>query len=129
MLLRLGIQFRILFYAIIAGILIGIVFDFYRIVRGSKIQKVILFIEDILFCILCAIIIFTFLLYYNYAFMGPYVYIFILISMILYFRLISSFVIRIEVKSITFICKKIRVLIKNFLYPFKLFLSKVSKKK
>ena len=129
MLLRLGIQFEILFYAIVSGMLIGLSFDFYKIVRGNSVPKIILFIEDILFFSLCAIIIFTFLLYYNYAFMGPYVYVFILIAIIFYFKFISSFISRIEVKLFEFICKKIRVGIKNILYPFKLFLSKISIKK
>ena len=61
MLLNTGIQFSIIMYAILAGILTGAMFDLYRIIRGSKVPKPILVIEDILFSILAAMIVFTFL--------------------------------------------------------------------
>ena len=64
MLLNTGIQFSIIMYAILAGILTGAMFDLYRIIRGSKVPKPILVIEDILFSILAAMIVFTFLLYF-----------------------------------------------------------------
>ena len=49
MLLNTGIQFSIIMYAILAGILTGAMFDLYRIIRGSNVNKVIIAIEDILF--------------------------------------------------------------------------------
>ena len=39
-------------------------FDVYRIIRGAKVPKFIIFIEDILFWILAAVIVFTFLTIY-----------------------------------------------------------------
>ena len=75
--LTLEVQFNIVLYSILSGILTGILFDLYNIIRGVKVPKIIVFIEDILFWILAAIIVFTFLLYTSYAFLGPYVYIFI----------------------------------------------------
>ena len=89
MLLNTGIQFSIIMYAILAGILTGAMFDLYRIIRGSNVNKVIIAIEDILFWILAAMIVFAFLLYTNYAFLGAYVYIFMILSLALYIRFIS----------------------------------------
>ena len=83
MLLNTGIQFSIIMYAILAGILTGAMFDLYRIIRGSNVNKVIIAIEDILFWILAAMIVFAFLLYTNYAFLGAYVYIFMILSLAL----------------------------------------------
>ena len=80
MLLNTEIQFSIIMYAILAGILTGAMFDLYRIIRGSNVNKVIIAIEDILFWILAAMIVFAFLLYTNYAFLGAYVYIFMILS-------------------------------------------------
>ena len=69
-----NIQFSIILYALLAGILTGLMFDLYRIIRGSKVPKAIIVIEDTLFWVLAAMIIFAFLLYKNYAFIGVYVY-------------------------------------------------------
>ena len=44
-----NIQFSIILYALLAGILTGLMFDLYRIIRGSKVPKVIIVVEDILF--------------------------------------------------------------------------------
>ena len=38
MLLNTGIQFSIIMYAILAGILKGAMFDLYRIIRGSNVN-------------------------------------------------------------------------------------------
>ena len=73
--LELKVQLDIILYAVLAGILLGAMFDLYRIIRGNKVPKLISAIEDILFSILAAISIFLFLLYTNYAFLGFYIYI------------------------------------------------------
>ena len=61
-----NIQFSIILYALLAGILTGLMFDLYRIIRGSKVPKVIIVVEDILFWGLAAMVVFAFLLYTNY---------------------------------------------------------------
>ena len=88
--LSTDIQFNIILYALLAGILTGLMFDLYRIIRGSKVPKFIVVIEDILFWVLSAMIVFTFLLYTNYAFLGAYVYVFMIISLALYMKFISN---------------------------------------
>ncbi len=119
------VQFQIIFYSIIAGIITGGIFDLYRIIRGQNDKKIITAIEDILFGILSAIIIFTFLLYKNYAFLGTYAYIFIIISFLLYLKFVSNNVIKIELVLIRFLGKFFRVVIKNFLYPFKIIINNI----
>jgi spore cortex biosynthesis protein YabQ len=126
--LQLNVQFNIVMYSLLAGVLTGILFDVYRIVRGLKIPKIIIVIEDILFWALCALVIFTFLLYTNYAFLGTYVYIFIFIALALYFKLLSHFVVKIESTIGKIICKFFRVGIKKFLYPFRVILGKIGNK-
>lgn len=122
--LQLKIQFDIILYGVLAGQLMGTIFDLYRLFRGAQVAKAIIIVEDILFCILCAILVFLFLLYMNYAFLGPYVYLFIFISLVLYFRFISSHILFIERYLNKAIYKIFRILIKNISYPIKLFLSK-----
>lgn len=122
MLLNTKIQFSIIMYAILAGILTGIIFDLYKIIRGSNVNKIIIVIEDILFWILTAIIVFTFLLYTNYAFLGVYVYIFMILSLTLYIRFISNVCVKFEVKFVNALLKVFRVIFKHLIYPFKIIL-------
>ena len=119
MLLNTGIQFSIIMYAILAGILTGAMFDLYRIIRGSNVNKVIIAIEDILFWILAAMIVFAFLLYTNYAFLGAYVYIFMILSLALYIRVISDICVKFELKLVNILAKVFRVIFKHLIYPFK----------
>ena len=126
--LQLNVQFDIVMYSLVAGVLTGILFDVYRIVRGVKIPKVIIVIEDLLFWSLCTLVIFTFLLYTNYAFLGTYVYIFIFIALALYFKLLSHFIVIMENTIGKIVCKIFRVVIKNFLYPFRVILKKMGNK-
>lgn len=126
--LQLNVQFDIVMYSLLAGVLTGVLFDVYRIVRGFKIAKVIIVIEDILFWALCTLVIFTFLLYTNYAFLGTYVYIFIFIALALYFKLLSPFIVKVENAIGKIIYKTFRVVIKNFLYPFRVILEKMGNK-
>ena len=117
--LKTDVQFSIILYAMLAGILTGAMFDLYRIIRGSNVNKIVIAIEDILFWILAAMAVFTFLLYTNYAFLGAYVYIFMIISLTLYIRFISNICIKFELKLISALGKMFRVIFKNFIYPFK----------
>ncbi len=127
--LSLDVQIDILVYSILSGILVGILFDLYNIIRGLKIPKIIVVIEDLLFWILAAIIVFTFLLYTNYAFLGPYVYIFMVLTVILYLKFISPTVFRIEKYLISKIAKVIRITFKNVVYPIKIIYYSISGKK
>ncbi len=127
--LSLDVQIDMLVYSILSGILAGILFDLYNIIRGFRIPKIIVIIEDILFWILTAVIVFTFLLYTNYAFLGPYVYIFMILTLIFYLKFISPIVFKIEKYIISKIAKIIRIIFKNAVYPIKIIYYSISGKK
>lgn len=118
--LSLNVQINIVLYSIFSGILTGILFDLYNIIRGFKIPKIIIIVEDILFWILTAFIVFTFLLYTNYAFLGPYVYIFMILTLIIYLKFISPVIFKLEKYIISKIGKFIRIIFKNSIYPIKI---------
>ncbi|GKU26148.1 spore cortex biosynthesis protein YabQ [Clostridium folliculivorans] len=120
MLLPLKIQFEIVIFSLVAGMLTGVLFDIYRAIRGIGTPKFIVFIEDFLFWILTAIIIFTFLLYVNYAFLGMYVYLFIIIGAFIYIKLFSKKVLKTEKKAERVAGKGMRIFFKNLSYIFKL---------
>ena len=121
-------QFNIIIYALLAGILTGIMFDLYRIIRGTIVPKLIMMIEDILFWILAAMIVFSFLLYTNYAFLGVYVYVFMLLALAVYIRFISNTFREIELLIIRALGKVLRILFKDIIYPFKVLFSNITGK-
>ncbi|ASW42092.1 spore cortex biosynthesis protein YabQ [Clostridium isatidis] len=118
--LTLEVQFQTVLYSILSGILIGVLFDLYSMVRGIKVPKIIVIIEDILFWVLTAITVFTFLLYKNYAFLGPYVYVFMILTLIIYLKIISSKVRKIEMYIIEKVSWLFRITFKTLSYPLKI---------
>lgn len=118
--LSISAQFNIILYSILAGILTGTMFDLYRIIRGSKVPKIVIVIEDILFWILAALVVFCFLLYTNYAFLGSYVYLFMLATLFIYLKLVSPIFFKFEIGILNFLGKMLRILFKNIIYPFKI---------
>ncbi|WP_234117049.1 spore cortex biosynthesis protein YabQ [Clostridium hydrogenum] len=104
MILTIYNQFVFLIFNFIAGILAASLFDVYRVIRrfGNN-NKILTVIQDILFLILSAIIIFTFLLYTNEAYLNGYVYIFMLIGVFFYMKLLS----KIYIKFVSFIFNRL----------------------
>ncbi|MFT8347715.1 spore cortex biosynthesis protein YabQ [Clostridium saccharoperbutylacetonicum] len=127
--LELNMQINLVIYSVIGGIITGILFDIYRVIRGLNSFKILNVIEDMLFCILIALIVFSFLLYINYAFLTPYVYMFIVISTLLYFRLISKYFYKSEIIIAKLFYKLIRILLKNIWYPLKIIAYKIADRK
>ena len=119
MLLDINIQFKIVIFAILSGIIIGFLFDIYREFRGVCKNKILITIEDILFWIWCSLIVFVFLLKYNYALIGVYVYVFMGITLVIYLKTLSKYFRRIQHKSLAILLKNLRIILKNIRYAFK----------
>ena len=75
-----------------------------------------------------AIIIFIFLLYNSYAFLGMYVYLFIIISLGVYFKFISKHIIIVEKFIGKVVIRSLRVIFKHLIYPIKIFMLKMGNK-
>ena len=108
MLLDINIQFKIVIFAILSGIIIGFLFDIYREFRGVCKNKILITIEDILFWIWCSLIVFVFLLKYNYALIGVYVYVFMGITLVIYLKTLSKYFRRIQHKILAILLKNLR---------------------
>ncbi|WP_394861381.1 spore cortex biosynthesis protein YabQ [Clostridium perfringens] len=119
MLLDINIQFKIVIFAILSGIIIGFLFDIYREFRGVCKNKILITIEDILFWIWCSLIVFVFLLKYNYALIGVYVYVFMGITLVIYLKTLSKYFRRIQHKILAILLKNLRIIFKNIKYAFK----------
>lgn len=107
------------------GILIGILFDFFRILRKSfKTNDFITYIEDLLFWILAGTSILYFIFVYNNGEIRLFMFLGIAIGLVLYMLIFSSLFIKINVTIIVFMKN---IFIKVFtivLIPFK-FLKKI----
>lgn len=104
---------------ILNGIFIGILFDFFRILRKSfKTSDIITYIQDILFWILAGISILYSIFRFNNGEIRLYIFIGILLGITFYTLIFSNFFININVTIIKYISNTIRSIIKILLIPF-----------
>lgn len=121
MMIPIFIQFKLIISSIIAGFITGILYDVYRIIRGMESpNKIITFIEDTLFWTLTSIIVFVFLLYTDYVYMGIYIYVYLILGIYLYIKFISKFFLKIFRKILSGLGRGIRILTNNLIYPFQI---------
>lgn len=119
MVISISQQFRLVIFSISAGLITGVLFDSYRLIRGfSTVNKIITFIEDTLFWIFTSVVVFIYLLYTNYAYIGMYVYMCIAIGVYLYIKLISKYFISSQYRVLKFLGKVLRIVKNLILYPF-----------
>lgn len=113
-------QAYLFFIYFLSGILIGIFFDIFRILRRSfKTSNFITYIEDILFWIITGL----FLLFVLFKFSNGQIRIYnitgLLIGTILYVLSISKFFIKINVKILVFMKNVIAKIITIIFYPLR----------
>ncbi len=89
-------QFYAFLVTILAGVIIGILFDFYRVVRGLvRPRKVFTHLGDLTFWVVSTLVIFFLLLVGNWGEMRFYVFIGILAGIGLYLKCLSRYFIKI----------------------------------
>ena len=129
MLISMSIQIKLVGFSIFAGAITGILFDIYRILRGfENPKKVLTFIEDTLFWIFTSLVVFVFLLFTNYAYMGIYVYMYIALGIYLYIKLISKMFIKVQFRIMKIGGKTLRITKNILMYPFDLAFYKIKSK-
>ena len=97
------------------GIIIGILFDFFRILRKSfKTADLITYIEDILFWILTGIILLYSIFVFSNGEIRLFMFLAVILGTIIYMLIASKYVIKINVTIITFV-KKILLVPINFI--------------
>lgn len=129
MLFSVSSQFNLLIFSLLAGVITGILFDLYRVIRGFEdLNRIITFIEDTLFWFFTSIIIFIFLLYTNSAYMRGYVYLSIAVGIIIYMSFVSKYFIKMQYKVIKRIAKLIRISFNIIFYPINLLFYKLKRK-
>lgn len=100
---------------ILTGIVIGVLFDIFRIIRRSfKTPDFLTYIEDILFWLMAGIILLFTIFTFNNGEIRLYIFVSLLFGLTIYLLTLSKFFIKINVKIIEIIKKIV-------CYPIKLF--------
>ena len=114
-------QLTIFIYFIITGMILGIIFDIFRILRKSfKTSDIITNIEDIIFGITTGIILLVSIFLFNNGELRLFIFIGIIFGIIMYMLLISKYFIKLNVTIIKFIKKLIILFTKPFIILLKL---------
>ena len=109
-------QINILAIFILTGMCIGLLFDFFRIQRKVfKTFDFITYIEDVLFWILSGIILIIVIMKYTNGEIRIYMISGMVLGLIIYLRLISKYIIKINTSILKFIIKFIKII----LFPLK----------
>lgn len=116
-----GNQIQLFFIFIINGLLIGLLFDFFRILRKAiKTSDFITYIEDILFWIFTGLIILYSIFTYNNGEIRLFMFIAILVGIIIYMALISKFIISANMLIINTVKKIFSTIFKIIKIPLNL---------
>lgn len=111
---------------ILVGIIIGILFDIFRILRRTfKTSDFVTYIQDILFWLLSGIILIYSIFIFNNGELRAYIFLSIFIGIITYILTISKYFIKLNVTILTGIKKIFNLIFKIILYPFKVIFKSV----
>ena len=114
-------QAYIFFATLYGGIIIGFIYDIYRIFRYySKPKKVATFIEDLIFWLIVSVISLFILIFSNWGEIRGYVFLGFISGAFLYSRLLSKPVITVLVYVVNFIVKVVKCIFRILFFPFKL---------
>lgn len=121
-------QINLFLLFILNGLLIGLFFDFFRILRKSfKTNDFITYIEDMIFWIVTGLSILYFIFVFNNGEIRFYMFLGIILGVTIYMFLFSSYIIKINVTIINFLKSIIEKIVSILLIPLKL-LFKIIKK-
>jgi len=119
-------QIILFVFSLLSGVLIGVLFDIYRIIRGFEdVGAIITIIQDILFWIATGFIVFIFMMYTSYAYMSFNVFVYVSIGLFVYIKLISKIFINVLHNVLVAIGKVLRVIFNTLSYPVRFCLYKI----
>lgn len=112
----------------INGILIGLLFDLFRILRKSfKTPDFVTYIEDVVFWFLTGLLILYSIFTYNNGELRAYIFIAIFIGIVIYILALSKYIIKLNVTIINFIKLITSKIINILMFPFKIILNLLKK--
>lgn len=114
-------QAYIFLWSVIGGMLIAFIYDAFRIKRKAvRTRSIIIYIEDLLYWIIVAVVMFFILFYSNEGEIRGYIFIGAVLGVILYILLLSKIIIGSAMFVIKIIYKILSTVWKILTYPFKL---------
>ena len=123
-------QVNLIIFSLLSGIITGVFFDIYRLIRGfENPNKFLTVIQDLLFWTLTAIVVFIFLMYTNEGYLNFYVYVCLIVGVYLYLKFLSRTFIKVQYRSLKFNGKMFRIVLNTILYPMNLLIYKLKIKK
>ena len=104
----------------INGILIGILFDIFRVLRKSfKTNDITTYIEDILFWILTGILLLYSIFTFSNGEIRLYMFLGVFFGCLIYMLVISKYFIKINLKIVLFLKRIIETILKTIVIPLK----------
>ena len=104
----------------LTGVVIGVLFDFFRILRRSiKTSNIITYIEDVLFWIITGLLILYNIWYFNNGEIRIYMFLGIMMGILIYMFTLSNFIILIFTKVLVTIIKILELPIKTIIDIFR----------
>lgn len=109
--------------ACLAGVLVGLIFDIFRVKRKLvETSDLIVYIEDILYWLIIAIVLFLLMYYSNEGELRGYLILGILIGMIFYILTLSQYVMSFLVYIIRLLGKVFVIVLKILIFPIRIIL-------
>lgn len=120
-------QAYIFFIFMLNGIIIGIIFDIFRILRRSfKTSNLITYIEDMIFWTISALLVMYSLFIFNNGELRGYIFIGLLLGVAVYILFFSKTVIKVSVSIILFVKKVFLAIFRIISYPLKIIFNLVN---
>lgn len=114
-------QAYLFFIFTINGIIIGLLFDFFRIARKVfNTNDIVTYLEDILFWILAGAIVLYSIFVFNNGVLRLYMFLGILLGAFVYMLFVSSYIIKINIKIINILKSIFKIFILPFSFIYKL---------
>ncbi len=121
-------EIQILYMSIILGFFLGLIWEFFRFLRHAGTRKrILVFIEDFIFSIICGVIVLLFTYCVNYLVFRWYEALGIILGFILYLLTLGRLLTKFSEAIIKTILKIIRFIYINILYPVYILLDKFFK--
>lgn len=121
MTINVNIQAQIFLYSVIGGIIIAFIYDIFRIKRKAiKTNAIFIHIEDFLYWIIVALVMFGVVYYSNDGEIRGFIFIGTVIGVTIYVMLLSRLVVGTSMIIIKAVYKTLHFIWKVLSYPFKL---------
>jgi spore cortex biosynthesis protein YabQ len=119
--ISVGSQAYVFLYSILGGIIIAFIYDIFRIKRKRvRTRSILLHVEDFLYWMIAAIVMFATVYYSNEGEIRGYIFFGTALGVIFYVLVFSRIIMKISLTIIDFIVKTVVIIWRIITYPFKI---------